>query len=107
MKLLEKSIILHQLFDMYQDLLTDKQKYYFEQYYFNDYSLTEISENKNVSRNAVHDQIKRTVSKLYDFETKLQLLANSNKRQQLLQQLNDINTDDEVTRLLDELSKVE
>jgi predicted DNA-binding protein YlxM (UPF0122 family) len=74
---LQKSMELNQLYDVYGALLTEKQKNYFEQYYFNDLSLTEISENNNVSRNAVHDQIKRTIIKLYDYEEKLQV----NKKQ--------------------------
>ena len=61
------------LYDLYSNLLTQKQKEYFEDYYFMDLSLAEIAENKNVSRNAVHDQIKRTVNALVGFEDALKL----------------------------------
>ncbi|MDE7213906.1 MAG: DNA-binding protein, partial [Anaeroplasmataceae bacterium] len=47
------------LYDAYGLLLTDKQRDYFESYYFDDLSISEIASNFEVSRNAVFDQIKR------------------------------------------------
>ena len=61
------------LYDIYHNLLTDKQKMYFEDYYYADLSLSEIADNYGVSRNAVHDQIKRTVNELEIYENKLKL----------------------------------
>ncbi len=51
---MDKKLYLINLYDYYGSLLTDKQQSYFENYYFNDYSLGEIAENDNVSRNEVH-----------------------------------------------------
>lgn len=62
-----------ELFDLYSNLLTEKQKEYFIDYYFADLSLAEIAENCEVSRNAVFDQIKRTTKILKDYEDKLSL----------------------------------
>lgn len=106
MDLLEKSMELINLYDRYQALLTSKQKMYFESYYFDDYSITEISENLEVSRNAVHDLIKRTCQKLYDYEAKLGLYKNSSTRSKLFDQL-DEHVDDRGKQLLDKLRKVE
>ncbi len=64
---------LNRLFSHYQNLLTEKQKDYFKMYYFNDYSLSEIAEIMNVSRNAVYDQLKRVEVKLLEFEEALKL----------------------------------
>ena len=61
------------LYDLYSNLLTEKQKNYFEDYYFMDLSLAEIAENNNVSRNAVFDQIKRTVNALLEIEEAVKL----------------------------------
>ena len=61
------------LYDLYSNLLTEKQKNYFEDYYFMDLSLAEIAENNNVSRNAVFDQIKRTVNTLLEIEQAVKL----------------------------------
>ena len=62
------------LFDAYGTLLTDKQRDYFEAYYFDDLSLSEIAENYQVSRNAVHDQINKTINSLEHYEQSLHLL---------------------------------
>ena len=55
---LEKMIEVGQLFEVYKDLLTDKQKEIVSLYYEEDYSLGEISENLNVSRQGVYDTLK-------------------------------------------------
>ncbi len=61
------------LYDLYGSLLTDKQKAYFEDYYFMDLSLSEIAENYNISRNGVFDQLKRVNLVLENYEEKLKL----------------------------------
>ena len=61
------------LYDFYGELLSDKQREYFKDYYFNNLSLGEISENEDVSRNAVHKSIKKVESELYNYEEKLGL----------------------------------
>ena len=61
------------LFDTYKELLTLKQQEYFVMYYYEDLTLSEIAEIKNVSRNAVFDQIKKTVAILEDYESKLKV----------------------------------
>ena len=61
------------LYDFYSELLTDKQKEYFEDYYFSNLSLGEIRENTGLSRNAIHKNIKTVEEKLYFYEEKLEL----------------------------------
>ena len=80
---------LNDLFDLYQNLLTEKQQAYFKYYFREDYSLSEIADLMNVSRNAVHLQIKKITSYLEDYENKLNLLQKQEKRNQLLEQLED------------------
>ena len=63
------------LFDTYKELLTLKQQEYFVLYYFEDYTLSEIAEAKDVSRNAVFDQVKKTILLLEEYEAKLHLLS--------------------------------
>ena len=70
---MEKREYLIILYDFYSELLSDKQKEHFEDYYFNNLSLGEISENENVSRNAIHKSIKTAEEKLYFYEEKLGL----------------------------------
>ena len=67
------------LYEYYKNLLTDKQREYFEDYYFENLTLAEISENDQISRNAVHKQIKEVEEKLYDYENKLHLKERNEK----------------------------
>ena len=56
---LEKTNRINALFDFYEELLTNKQMQYIGSYYRDDYSLGEIAENFDVSRQAVYDNIKK------------------------------------------------
>lgn len=71
------------LYDTYGVLLTDKQKGYFESYYFDDLSITEIASNYGVSRNAVFDQLKRVNLILLDYEAKLKIVDKTSKIEKL------------------------
>lgn len=75
------------LMDFYGKLLTEKQILILEQYYNMDLSLSEIAENQNTSRQAIHDLIKRCYRTLTDYEEKLNLLANSVKDEEVKDQL--------------------
>lgn len=107
MNILDKAIEVIELYDIYQDLLTDKQKEYMESYYYNNYSLSEIAEKLKVSRNAVHDQLKRTVLKLYDFESKLELRTKGKKRHLIREKIKNEKDLNKVLDLVKELEKVE
>ena len=63
-----------QLYMAYHKLLTENQKRYFEAYYYDDLSLKEISDNLEVSRNAVFDQLKKTEIILENYEENLGLV---------------------------------
>ena len=56
---LEKKQRVNLLMDLYEDLLTEKQREYLDLYYHEDLSLSEISLIKNVSKNAVFDNLKK------------------------------------------------
>lgn len=70
---LEKNYRINSLFAFYQPLLTVKQNNYMQLYYGDDYSLGEIAEEFNVSRQAVYDNLRRTEKILEDYEAKLHL----------------------------------
>jgi len=70
---IEKTNRINALFEFYEPLLTEKQMTYIELYYRDDYSLGEIAENYQVSRQAVYDNIKRTEKILEEYEDKLHL----------------------------------
>ena len=86
---MDKKIYYNMLYDYYKELLTDKQREYYESYNFQDYSLSEISENEGVSRNAVHNQVKIVLERLEFYEEKLHLFENSTKIKQLISELDE------------------
>lgn len=85
--MLEKTTRINYLFDFYQSLLTPKQRDYMELYYLEDYSLGEISETFEVSRQAVYDNIRRTEKLLEDYESKLQLYGKFKQRNHLIKEI--------------------
>lgn len=62
------------LYDFYGELLTEHQKEIFEDFVLNDLSLGEIAEEKGISRQGVHDLIKRCNKILNGYEEKLHLI---------------------------------
>ena len=86
---MDNRIYLINLYDYYEDLLTEKQKLYFKYYYFDNLSLSEISENENISRNAIHKQIKEVESKLELYEKKLKLYEKGKKIKELIKDVDD------------------
>ena len=88
------------LYDYYGDLLTETQKAYFEEYYFDNLSLGEISENENKSRNAIHKNLKTVVNKLYDYEKKLKLYNKHQKLEKILLEIKDEKIKNKIEELL-------
>lgn len=89
MESFEKKEWLNQLFDIYGTLLTEKQQSYFRLYYMEDYSLQEIAEVFEVSRNAVFDHLKKAEEHLIFYEEALHIKEKKNMREKLLDQLQD------------------
>lgn len=96
---MNKKLYYNYLYDYYKELLTEKQKKYFEDYYFNDFSLHEIGENENVSRNAVFNQVKNVEEKLEELESKLSLYKNGVRIRELIKDLEE-DKKDEIERLV-------
>lgn len=84
---MDNRIYLSNLYDYYKPLFTDKQRYYFEDYYFNNLTLAEIAENNNVSRNAIHKQVKEVEEKLLNYEEKLKLYQKGKMIEKILEKV--------------------
>ena len=87
------------LYDYYSELLTEKQKLYFEDYYFYNLSLQEIAENNKISRNAVHKSLKDIVNKLNYYEEKLKLYEKGKEINKLIENI-DINIKNKIKELI-------
>ena len=96
---MEKLIYLNNLYDLYGELLTDKQKLYFEEYYFNNLSYGEISEKYDISRAACFKQLKIIEEKLMEYEEKLKLLYKKNKINDILIKVEDSKIKEELENL--------
>lgn len=84
---LEKKQRVNLLMDCYEELLTDKQREYLSLYYDEDFSLSEIADDLNVSRNAVYDNLRRAVASLEEYEKKLHLLEKHIQRMDLIHRI--------------------
>ena len=89
-----------ELLTIYQNLLSKTQKEILEDYYFYNLSFSEIAENRNISRSAVEDAVKKGKKKLDYFENELCSL----KTLQIIHDTHSL-TDDE--RVLDKLNEAE
>ena len=79
-----KTLEMTMLFDFYGDMLTEKQREYFDLYYNEDLSLGEIASNVGISRQGVRDIIVRAESTLLEFEKKTGIVARFEKHSQEL-----------------------
>ena len=75
------------LYDFYGDLLTDRQKEFYDLYYNEDLSLAEIAENYGITRQGVRDIIVRAEGSLTDIEEKTGLIRRFHDLQSALTQL--------------------
>ncbi|MBR6380476.1 MAG: YlxM family DNA-binding protein [Lachnospiraceae bacterium] len=85
-KILERAL----LYDFYGQLLTQRQRNIFESSVFDDLSLGEIAEQEGVSRQAIHDQLRRAEKALEEYEEKLRLVERFEKMKQSLQRIDEL-----------------
>ena len=75
------------LYDFYGELLTDHQQKIYEAALFEDYSLSEIAEEAGISRQGVHDLLRRCDKQLHGYEAKLHLVERFNRVRTDLEQI--------------------
>ena len=90
----EDRLMRSMLFDFYGDLLTDKQRECFHLCYDEDLSLSEIAEQRDISRQAVWDNIRHAEAAMREYERKTGLIARFEQTRHTLT---------EVQQLIDEL----
>lgn len=82
---MEEHIKVGILCQIYGKLLTEKQYSVLNDYYNEDLSLSEIAENRDISRQAVRDLIQKGEEKLFEYEKVLKIMENNQKNEQKLQ----------------------
>ncbi len=85
---MEKIVEQGLLYDFYGELLTEHQKKIYEDVVFHDYSLSEIAQEQGISRQGVHDLIKRCNKTLSDYESKLHLVERFMKTKKIAEEMN-------------------
>ena len=103
MEKIEKTIRYTKLFNLYSGLLSSAQKEILSDYFFLDLSISEISENRNVSRAAVEDALTKGMKKLESIEETLKCLNKNEKIRAKVEELSQIVDDSEEKRLVKEL----
>ena len=96
------------LYDFYGELLTEHQKEIYEQFIVEDLSLSEIAKDAGISRQGVHDLVKRCDKILEEYEAKLHLvekfLSIKEKVHQINELLEDAKTDE--SQLIQDIRKI-
>lgn len=75
------------LYEIYNKLLTDKEKEYFENYYYEDLSLQELADNYEVSKAYVGKYLNQIEKKIYNYEETLNLFKKNNKIKSIIKDL--------------------
>ena len=88
----DKTLQMTLLFDFFGDLLTEKQREYFDLYYNEDLSLSEIAGNVGITRQGVRDIIVRAEAQLTDYEERTGIVA------RFMQRSSDIDRAEEIAR---------
>ena len=86
----EKRVELSLLYDFYGELLKEHQRQIFEDYIQNDYSLAEIAEEHGVSRQGIHDTVKRCTRQLEEYEERLHLIARFQKAKEAIRRISQL-----------------
>ena len=84
-KIVEQGI----LYDFYGELLTEHQRQIYEDAVFNDMSLSELADAYGISRQGLHDLLKRCDKMLLSYESKLHLVERFEKIKRKIRQINE------------------
>ena len=91
------------LFDFYGELLTEHQRQIYGDAVYNDLSLGEIAEEQGISRQGVHDIIKRCDKALAEYEEKLHLVEKFTRIKNMISQIDQLTDDERIRQLSNEI----
>lgn len=95
---MEKFVEQALLFDFYGELLTEHQKRVYQEVVFNDLSLSEAAEQEQISRQGVHDLIRRCDKALRGYEEKLGLVRKFQETRRLVEKIHQLAREFDATR---------
>ncbi len=94
------------LYDFYGELLTEHQKEIYEQFIVDDLSLSEIAKDAGISRQGVHDLIKRCNKILEEYEEKLHLVERFLSVKEKVHQIDGLLAEAEENQLIQKIRKI-
>ena len=103
---LERVLYVNNLFQLYGNLLSNVQKEIILDYYEYNLSLSEIAENRNTSRSAVEDALKKGVKKLEQIEEELKINQRNNELRKLVEKIKSTSDENKKNQLLNELERM-
>lgn len=86
------------LYDFYGELLTEHQKKIYEDVVYNDLSLSEIAQENGISRQGVHDMVRRCNHMLTEYENKLHLVERFLKIRSGVDEMKHLSENTELTK---------
>ncbi len=108
---MEKIVWQALLYDFYGELLTEHQREIYEDYVYNNLSVSEIAQEEGISRQGVHDLIKRCNKILEDYEKKLNLVEKFTKTKDKVNEIHKLTKEyqesgqDELLRKIESISE--
>lgn len=103
----EEKIELSILLSLYGNLLTETQQKYMDLYYNEDYSLSEIGDNENITRQAVRTILLKSKNKLYEYEKKLGFYKKEKEIKKIIEKLqkskDDCKVEEYITQIIEKL----
>ena len=100
---MEKKVLQTYLYDFYGELLTEHQRCVYEDFVCNDLSLSEIAQQQGISRQGVHDLIRRSDKLLTEYEEKLHLVERFWAIKKKVAQIQELTEDERIRRLTGEI----
>lgn len=98
-KIVEQGI----LYDFYGELLTEHQRQIYEDAVFNDMSLSELAGDYGISRQGIHDLLKRCDKMLLSYESKLHLVERFESVKEKIRQINETEDIEQVRKISAEI----
>ena len=100
---MEEKVEISILLNLYGNLLTETQKSYMDLYYNQDYSLSEIGDNENITRQAVRTILVKSKKKLYEYEQKLKFMEKENNIKKLIEKIQNTKSEKEKQKYIKKL----
>ena len=105
MERIDKKLKFNTLLATYGALLSSTQKEILESYYFYDLSISEIANERNVSRAAIEDALQKGNQKLEEYESLLHLLDKKEELTILLNEMKNQTQDEEILNIIEEMER--